>query len=136
MSVSFTHKWGLVVSPRSKTIFLEGVDDEVFKRLPGHAPFRIRITSSDFAPQAYSQWLQDHGEPAADVQVDAVTFSIREAPVHHDITICKRCGGMHKELRFTLIKGDPIDVNGTKIDRWAICPTTGDPILGRPLGAD
>lgn len=45
-------------------------------------------------------------------------------------TNCARCGGTHEELawkRFELQPGPPSD--GGFYRAWALCPTTGDPIM-------
>jgi hypothetical protein len=48
-----------------------------------------------------------------------------------DVRHCARCDQDHSSLEFRHFNGQPID---DIWDWWAICPITGDPVLGRRGG--
>jgi hypothetical protein len=47
------------------------------------------------------------------------------------VSNCARCGGTHSDLPVKRFERPvaPAEMNGLAWDRWATCPTTGDPIL-------
>lgn len=48
-----------------------------------------------------------------------------------NIINCARCGGYHERLIFKSMDNPIKDSDGMEWDRWAMCPTSGDPILMR-----
>lgn len=63
--------------------------------------------------------------------IDLMPDSILPTPTHRsDIFQCARCGEDHQQLSFRkFIKSPVVDEDGTVWDYWAVCPTTGDPVL-------
>jgi hypothetical protein len=50
---------------------------------------------------------------------------------------CARCGQDHVDLDFKEFSRPIVDSDGTVWSQWAICPTTGEPVLwGKPGKAE
>lgn len=65
--------------------------------------------------EALIAWLDEHG--------------VREKPVVITVKCCARCQGIHEDMEFEKLVGEPIDGVEGDYTHWAMCPVKEQPIV-------
>lgn len=95
---------------------------------------KARCGGPAICPQCSREFAAAHKGAGADVvklppgQTPATVYQARMIAEHEGVAGCARCGGTHERLDWKAFDQPPPSDSG-RYTAWALCPTSGDPIL-------
>lgn len=108
------------------------MDDELWVTVWKDGTWKVWSQGDAWYAQNDDNWLlsvprKDFLNPSPDSPNVRPDMPQREGERSVDVTRCARCNGDHPDLHFQKLQ-EPVDFDGLA-EHWAICPTTGEPIM-------